>query len=382
MPSVSGFWSYAHADDDAEAGRIADLARAVAQEYALQVGEDLSLFLDRDSLKWGNDWEDRVDEALARGFFFIPVLTPRYFRSEQCRREMQVFIQRAQILNLTSLILPIRYIDFPALRDPDSSDELIKAVRRIQWEDWHALRLEDAASSSHRRGVAKMAGSLVLAIESAQAADFAAAAQRAEDGGEGGGPGLLDRVAGVEGAFEDWHKTIDSIGSYVEQVGQLVEDAVDVIAVQDGSGGGFAARLGAARQLAEELEAPARGVADLSREFTEQLIIIDSGVRVIIDQAPRAIESDLNARGDICEFFDVIRGLATTSSGGLIQLRRLADSVEAFEAISMDLRPPLRTFRHGITVLADGIQVTESWVRLIDESGIDCESRALPATRV
>lgn len=376
MTSMSGFWSYAHADDDAEGGRIANLARAVAAEYEIQMGEELPIFLDRDSLNWGDDWEDRVDEALASGFFFIPVLTPRYFRSDQCRRELQVFLARAQVLNLTALILPIRYINFAALNEANSSDELLTSVRRLQWEDWSDLRLEDSASSPHRRGVAKMASALVTATVEAQAVDFAAAAQQAETGGDEAGeePGFLDRVARAEVALTDWQVTMGAITEHVTEFGELSQAAAEKINAQGAAGKGFAARLTVARQLAQSLEGPAQGVADLSRDFTEQLNTVDSGIRVIIERAPEEIEADPRAQAEICDFFEMVRTLSSASKEGLGQFKQLADSVTSIESVSMDLRLPLRKFRQGVTVLADGIQVTDAWVRLIDESGVDCAS--------
>jgi hypothetical protein len=373
---MSGFWSYAHADDDAEGGRIADLARAVAAEYEMQMAEELPIFLDRDSLNWGDDWEERVDEALVSGFFFIPVLTPRYFQSEQCRRELQVFLQRAQVLNLTALVLPIRYIDFAALNEADPSDDLLKGVQRIQWEDWAELRLEDSASSLHRKGVAKMAKALGSASVEAQAVDFAAAAQEAVEGSVeyGEEPGFLDRMARTELALPDWQLTMGAIMEHVDEVGRLVGDASGKINTQAAAGKGFAARLTVARQLAESLEGPAQGVLDLSRDFTEQLTTVDSGFRIIIERASEEIAADPSARTGICDFFEMIRGLAGASREGLGQFKQLADSVTTVEHLSMDLRPPLRKFRQGVTVLADGIQVTDAWVRLIDESGIDCSA--------
>jgi len=39
MTSIDGFWSYVHADDDAESGRIAQLARDVVAQFEMLTGE-------------------------------------------------------------------------------------------------------------------------------------------------------------------------------------------------------------------------------------------------------------------------------------------------------------------------------------------------------
>jgi hypothetical protein len=90
MATLQGFWSYVHADDQAEDSRISRLARDVAAQFEMLTGEPLELFLDRDAIKWGEDWKHKIDSGLASVAFFIPVLTPRYFMSPECRSERNV----------------------------------------------------------------------------------------------------------------------------------------------------------------------------------------------------------------------------------------------------------------------------------------------------
>lgn len=91
MATSQGFWSYVHADDEAEGNRISRLARDVAAQFQMLIGEPLDLRLDRDAIKWGEVWRDKIDLSLASVAFFIPVMTPRYFMSAECRRELQFF---------------------------------------------------------------------------------------------------------------------------------------------------------------------------------------------------------------------------------------------------------------------------------------------------
>lgn len=86
-----GFWSYVHADEEAEGGRIARLARDVRDQFQVLTSEPLELFLDRDPLSWGDAWRDKIDSNLASVAFFIPVLTPRYFMSPECAINSQGF---------------------------------------------------------------------------------------------------------------------------------------------------------------------------------------------------------------------------------------------------------------------------------------------------
>src|SRR5690606_15796638 len=110
---------YVHADDDADGGRIAQLGRDIADEFALLTGESVELFLDRDSLEWGAQWRDRIETSLASVAFFIPVLTPRYFASAACRSELQTFARRAEQFEIRALLLPVLYADLPVAEDGD-----------------------------------------------------------------------------------------------------------------------------------------------------------------------------------------------------------------------------------------------------------------------
>jgi len=136
MAVVDGFWSYVHADDDAESGRIAQLARDVASQFEMLTGEPIQLFLDWDNLVWGDDWHPKIDQSLSSIAFFIPIISPRFFKSAECRRELNFFARNAEKLGIKELVLPILYVDFPALHDDPQGDDLVALIARFQWMDW------------------------------------------------------------------------------------------------------------------------------------------------------------------------------------------------------------------------------------------------------
>ncbi len=101
MGTTQGFWSYVHEDDTAMHGIIRRLAKHVQDEYAVLTGSvELDLFLDSARLKWGDRWRSEIREALEGTTFFIPVITPRYFASEECRNELLGFADQAEQLGL------------------------------------------------------------------------------------------------------------------------------------------------------------------------------------------------------------------------------------------------------------------------------------------
>lgn len=95
-------------------------------------GEPLDLFLDRDAIRWGEDWRDKINASLASVAFFIPVMTPRYFMSPECRREVQFFARRAERLGIKELVLPLLYVEVPSLHNELTADDLVGLVGTFQ----------------------------------------------------------------------------------------------------------------------------------------------------------------------------------------------------------------------------------------------------------
>src|SRR4051794_3545309 len=122
--NAAAFWSYAHEDDDLDGGAILVLAERLASEFALITGEKLNLFVDRTGISWGEEWRVRIDNALVQTTFFIPVITPRYFTRDECRRELLAFHAQARSLEISELVLPILYVTVPGL-DDDNPDEAV-----------------------------------------------------------------------------------------------------------------------------------------------------------------------------------------------------------------------------------------------------------------
>src|SRR5664280_2425666 len=136
---AAGFWSYAHRDDETDLGGVRRLSSRLGQEYSLLTGDDLTLFIDR-SIKWGEVWRERIDGALAKTTFFIPVVTPRYFKSDECRKELLEFAAQSESLGVGEFLLPILYAEVPDLTEANP-DPAIALIARTQYFDWRAIRL-------------------------------------------------------------------------------------------------------------------------------------------------------------------------------------------------------------------------------------------------
>jgi hypothetical protein len=373
MTDWNGFWSYVHADDEAEGGRIARLARDVASQFEMRTGEKIRLFLDRDSIEWGDNWRDRIDEGLASVAFFIPVLTPRYFMSAECRREFTSFARRASDLGVKELLLPLLYVDVPELDDEDASDEVVRLVKTFQRQDWRELRFAGVRTGRYRRGVSEIARRLVEANAAAEEADIEAAARQLEVSGAEDDEtlGVLDRMATYEEALPELSETLDSIGQDIELVGAIFGEASAEVDRADSQGKGFAGRLVAARNLAAKLTVTAENIWSHGNDFVTQMNQVDDGIRLFIEHAPNEIH-DADSKSSVCEFFQRIREMSESTREGLGSVQGMIDGISPLEVVSRDLRPPLRRLQQGLTTIIEAREITDDWVRLIANSGVDC----------
>jgi len=331
-------------------------------------GDPINLFLDRDNLVWGDDWRPKIDGSLSSVAFFIPIITPRYFKSAECRRELNFFARSAERLGIKELVLPILYVDFPGLQDDPPADDLIALVRRFQWVDWGERKFDERGSGACRRAVSELAQRLVDANRAAEQAAsqgvILAGAEALEDEEE---LGSLDKLGIMETAIPDLSETIVEIGRTIEQIGAAMSTATSEITTRSAQGSALAARLAVTRQLAEKLVAPAEHVRDLGNDFASSLHDVDEGVRILIERAPEEAV-DKESQEQFLSFFDSVRSMVAQSEQGFAAVQSMIDSMAPIEKMSRDLRGPLKTLRQGLTLLVDGLSVMRSWVSLIDSA--------------
>lgn len=330
-------------------------------------GERITIFVDRNDIRWGDEWRTRIDGALASGTFLISIVTPRYFQSEECSRELNSFARRAEQLGVSELVLPILYVDFAAFRADPPPDDAIALVKRHHWEDWTSLRFETLDSKAYRSAVARLAGRLTQVSVAVEEVDASRPqAEVSQDADEDDAPGFLDLVARAEEAMKEWKPTVEELGQSIEEIGNLTQAAADRIHDADARGKGFAGRLAVARSLAVELNPAADNIQRLGNRYASELNDIDSGVRAILARVPAEVENDPESISQLGDFFEVLRNLASSVDEGLGSLAGMVEAMGPVERDSRNLRPVLRKLRTGLTMLMDSRTVTNEWVDIID----------------
>jgi cobaltochelatase CobT len=166
-PSPLAFLSYARNDDAHERGRLSELRELLSGEVAAQSGDPFEIFQDKEDISWGQQWQERIKQSLDSVTFLIPILTPRFFRSEACRDELEQFLNRERELNRGDLIMPLYYIDTPILNDPIKRTDgaLASLIYSRQYWDWRNLRFESLDSKQVRETIAKMGKEILAALE-------------------------------------------------------------------------------------------------------------------------------------------------------------------------------------------------------------------------
>ena len=360
-----GFWSYVHEDNAGDGGRILDLAGDLETHYRMQTAEDLVLFVDRKSSRWGEKWVQLISEAIAGTTFFIPIITPSYFRSNSCRRELLKFVREADKAGLQRLLMPVYWITVPALESEGihSNDEAIRAIARHQWRDLREVRLEDQRSSVYRKAVSGLAGEIAM-----RAAEVAASVQdlprpvdslTAEpfDASEGE-PGFLELLADGDDAVEAITTLMNLLSTDIQTVGTMASDAAGELRSAAEKGQGTKRALVITERFAHNLSPLAKQMEERGQEFTRLLSMLDSGTQIRLGLL-EASESPLDDQqvGYLVEIEEV----AGSADEAVNALEELVSSIDPIAEMSRSLRAPARKMRSGLQGIIDGRALMNEW---------------------
>jgi hypothetical protein len=411
---AKAFLSYAHADNDRENGRILRLADHIRSEFELLTGSTIEIFTDSAEILWGQDFRRRLDEALQETTFFIPVLTPTYFMREECRKEMNRFVASAAALGLDELLLSLRYIPVPDLRE-DSVDDLKAVSAQMQFEAWDQLRLEDEQSTEHRRAVNKLAARLVQLTQNMEGGDgdggeppsspgtalVAVASSAVHDGEEprrptirirttdsaaeqnnvsadeltdeadghnddegpdDDEPGLMDLVAEAQPAMDVWGATLKKLPAATVAFNEKFSVATQKMVATNALPNAFAVKVQIARELASDVEPELAEIEQLSKDYSIQLLKLDPSIKALFELA--ALSDDPEAHEAVTIITAAISKMVVAARAALEGTTSAADAARATAKLSKDLRPVMRRFETAMRNIGDGFTYIEAWETL------------------
>jgi len=135
------FLSYVRDDDAHDFGGVSKFRERLEGEVKIQSGQRFEIFQDRNDIRWGQFWQERITESLSEVTFLIPIITPSFLVSPACRSEFETFLRMEQTLGLNKLILPVYYVSCDALDADGGSDPIVAAIKKRNWTDWRSFRL-------------------------------------------------------------------------------------------------------------------------------------------------------------------------------------------------------------------------------------------------
>lgn len=162
------FLSYSHRDDDHLNGAIAKFIKAVAEEYEFQFANRLQVFIDKESINWGEDWRKAIQGGIDRTNFLVAAVTPTYLTRSSCRAELSSFYDRIQN-SPSGKVLSLVWQDYAPFRRGNPDDPVLKIIDRHQHIRVDALQNISEQSPEYRQAVKQVVEQLRKAIEGLRA---------------------------------------------------------------------------------------------------------------------------------------------------------------------------------------------------------------------
>ena len=123
MAEPLGFLSYTRRDDQFFGGYITAFREALEAGVQVVTGDrGFRLFQDVEGIVIGEQWEKKLAEVIGRASFFLPMLSPLFLSSPNCREEVELFVGREGALGRDDMILPIYLVDSPKLEKAEERD--------------------------------------------------------------------------------------------------------------------------------------------------------------------------------------------------------------------------------------------------------------------
>jgi hypothetical protein len=366
--SPTGFWSYAHSDDENSGGHVLRLARQLSAEFRLLTGAELTLFVDREGLAWGDEWRKKIDTSIHGTTFFIPIITPTYFQREECRRELLLFHRKASASNLGELLLPIIFA--PINFDENSEDEVLAIVSRLQGEPFADRRLDDENSSVYKRAINKLATRLKevsdaiderAEVTAPASSALAEATAHVESDGE---PGFIDLIAEMlDHQLPAW---VDSIGTLTSDLNVIAAtlDTHGPQLIQANNSRTMGPRLIAVRNAAIALETPTTNFLEDAKLYRSITAEIGKGIKASADMALMSGDQEEIQQG--IEAAQSIVKVQETLDDAMSKAEPLLDTMRDMVKLSRDMRPPTKRIAEALKIISDSRTLYGEWIDTLD----------------
>lgn len=370
MTAARAFFTYVHADNRADDDRLCDIARDIKDEYEAISGEPFELLLDSDTLRIGDEWRPTLTNAVASSTFLICAVTPRFFDSTECRRELDHFVSTADSLGRTSLVMPLLYIDVDDL-DEHSSDSARARIARVQYVDWTTLRFSERSSSEYRIAVHEFATELRRRLTSLpdpqndpqDSLNTSIALRTPTDNAhlDDDTPGPLDVLLENDGVLDRLAVTITELAEKTQSLGaRFVHYNEKISAIPNSSSKGAAARkIHLISEFGRDLEPLAAEFEQSQVDFVRVAQETDPFVNAVL-----TLGIDNTSDEDAIDLANTVIGLVDGFDESAEASQGMIASLEGIASMTKKMRAPLRKIQRCLQSYYDWQPQLAEWRRV------------------
>ena len=362
LPRPSVFLSYVHADDDYHDGMLVAFARAV-EEACDYKGVPIELIVDKDTLHWGDDWSERLQQEVERTTFLLAMVTNRYVASRACREEFIQFRTKTRAAGyngLLTLLVDAPNWDRMDLRADPTARLIRDTINQHQWLE-PETSFEDLEPGGRRfkRVAREVANELIRRIDRREAdsapADTAASADSAAPGGLSGAgdegedeeqtPGLIElthtieseRLPALERRANAFGEAMDAFTAVTRREFALVPQGTMPTPTQ-------------IKRIAKGLEPSRRALEEATSSLSDAWRGLDADIAAMV----RAVDA-----AGVAEFSAELRSSLTGLSASLEMpdIDEAAAQIKALAAFSRELRPVAKTMT-GVLAAIEAIRAS------------------------
>ncbi|MET9263385.1 toll/interleukin-1 receptor domain-containing protein [Amycolatopsis sp. NPDC004079] len=358
-PPIRIFLSYAQADD-VVLDFIEPFTQSLKHMAFTDQGRTLEIFVDRETIGWGEDWREGIRQGIESAAIFMPIVTRQYFERPWCRDELLAFYSAADRLRATGLVLPVVLLGHSYI-STESTDIASRIIAERQYKDLKETWTEGPQSAIWRRTMVSLAAQLVEAVTSAEQALSTAPAGSPAPGERTGddAPGVAEVSEALELFQQELDQAMPDMKDTIERFSAILSSSTQPVTEASPP---EARRL--LLEIAAELQPLGIDFQNRARKFETTVLETDQVMRSYVtylkeNDMQEQLEKERQAIGPVEEVTAPLADAETILSTFLLQMKPL-------EAMSAPLRNSIRGFRDGTKAVSSALRMMRGWGTIVD----------------
>ncbi|MFB7573038.1 toll/interleukin-1 receptor domain-containing protein [Streptomyces sp. NPDC056165] len=363
LPSIEQsnrlFISYAHKDNELFDEAVAIFAKDISNFYAAKTGNSLSVFFDRQSIGWGDNWRAEIDYDLDNAMIFMPIITMQYFNRSACRDELIAFKSSAERLGVKELILPVVIAGAKSITADHDIPE-VRIIEALQYRNLESAFLAGPGTPEWRMALSELTDELIEIIAKAEAEQEARrssgqpalpsdAAVDSEDGD------LLQEMSDLTTLSVRVEEEVEEAGHAVGEWVEAISEDMEAFSAQRTPQQMRAISL----RMANKAKDPSIRLREAGISLATTTAEADAIIRLMIEQLARVDHPE--AREAAKQLAHSMRSDSPELQSLITQMSGVLSMLTVFELMSSPLRKSLKPARIGINKLQDAFRIVDSW---------------------